>query len=366
MTGPWDAWWHTLCYQPTGTAQRKLFSNLLAPLERLYGVLLRHDQAKRLRRRRRLPRCVVSVGNITVGGTGKTPAVLWIARTLHEAGLRAAVLSRGYGRAGSGVEKVSLQGPLYEAARRFGDEPVLLARNLPWAPVWVGTNRWEAGRRAVAEDRPDVLLLDDGFQHLQIYRDLDLVLLDAACPVGNGRLLPAGPLREPAHHLGRAHGVIFVGEKRKSPERLEHLPKGLLCGKPVFHARPVLGGFFQADTRTHLRSSENMPRDPCIAVAGIARPERFFSVVEALGMACRERLAFADHHGWTSKDVGRILRTLRASGARWIVTTEKDAVRMPPPLAKRAVYVAMGLDFGDDAKRLREVIFQTVRSWVGR
>lgn len=366
MTGPWDAWCHTLWYQSAETAQRRLFGNLLAPLERLYGVLLGRDQAKRLRRRRRLPRCVVSVGNITVGGTGKTPTVLWIARTLHEAGLRSAVLSRGYGRAGSGVEKVSLHGPLDESARRFGDEPVLLARNLPWASVWVGTNRWEAGRRAIAEDRPDVLVLDDGFQHLQIHRDLDLVLLDAACPLGNGRLLPAGPLREPPHHLDRAHGVIIVGEKGKSPEPLEHPLPELLWEKPVFRARPVMGGFFRADTGTPLGWPENMLKDPCIAVAGIARPERFFSAVDALGVPCRERLAFSDHHGWTPSDVRRILHTMRATGARWIVTTEKDAVRMPPPLAKRAVYVAMGLDFGADAERLREILLEAVRSWVGR
>lgn len=366
MTGFRHAWTHALWYEPAETAPRRLVLGLLAPLEALYRVFLRRDQAKRLRRRRKLPRCVISVGNLTVGGTGKTPTVLWIARTLHQAGYTAAVLTRGYGRRGSGAEKVRLNGPIHEAAAQYGDEPVLLARHLSWASVWVGSERFATGRRAVAEDRPDVLLLDDGFQHLQVHRDLDVVLLDAARPWGNGRLLPAGPLREPPDRLVRAHAVILAGNPTSSPSTgFERLRDGPLRGKPVFHARPVIRGFFRAETPAPVEPIESIFQDPCIALAGIARPERFFSALETLGVPCVRRVAFPDHHRWTPGDERGLLDILRSTGARWIVTTEKDAVRMPPPLASRAVYAAMDLDFGPDAEGFREFILQAVRSWGG-
>ncbi len=358
--------WELLWYDPAGSLGRCLVHAFLAPLEALYRVVLRRDQARRLRRRQALPRCVISVGNITVGGTGKTPTVLWIARALHEAGRTVAVLSRGYGRRGSGVEKVRLQGPIHEAAARYGDEPVLIARRLARASVWVGAGRWEAGGRAVAEDRPDVLLLDDGFQHLQLHRDLDLVLLDAARPFGNGRLLPAGPLREPPDHLARAHAVILVGEARACPPPgFERLKDKVLRGKPVFHARPVIRGFFRADPTGLSEPLGNLFQAPCIAAAGIARPDRFFSALETLGIPCVRRLAFPDHHRWTPEDERALLDTLRSVGARWIVTTEKDAVRMPPSVAARAVYAAMDLDFGPDPDGFREFILHAVRSWGG-
>lgn len=360
---PWESLW----YEPAGSVDGHLVHAFWAPLEALYRALLRRDQARRLRRRRTLPRCVISVGNITVGGTGKTPTVLWIARALREEGLSVAVLSRGYGRRGSGVEKVRLQGPIHEAAARYGDEPVLIARRLPGASVWVGASRREAGLRAVAEDRPDVLLLDDGFQHLQLHRDLDLVLLDGARPFGNGRLLPAGPLREPVDHLARAHALILVGEpKALPPKGFERLTDCVLRDQPVFHARPVIRGFFRADPTGLSETSENLFQAPCIAAAGIARPDRFFSAVESFGVACVRRFAFPDHHRWSPGDVRFLLHTLRSTGARWILTTEKDAVRMPPLLAERAVYAAMDLDFGPDAEGFRQTVLQAVRTRGGR
>uniref|UniRef100_A0A831ZS15 Tetraacyldisaccharide 4'-kinase n=1 Tax=Desulfacinum infernum TaxID=35837 RepID=A0A831ZS15_9BACT len=363
VTGRGYALWQSLWDEPAGSARRRFAIGLLSPLEALYETLRRRDQAKRLRRRRSLPGCVISVGNITLGGTGKTPAVLWIARTLHKAGFSVAVLSRGYGRRGSGVEKVRLDGPLHKNAERYGDEPVLLARRLPWAAVWVGADRRDAGMRAVAHDRPDVFVLDDGFQHVQLHRDLDLVLLDAARPTGNGRLLPAGPLREPPQALERAHAAIFVGDTENPSTAAESLRQGPLLGKPVFQARPVIGGFFQAAQADFPVPQEDLSRAPCIAVAGIARPQRFFSALEAMGVACLRRCAFPDHHRWTPKDERGLLRVVQETGARWIVTTEKDAVRLPPSLAKRAVYAAMDLDFGPDADRFRDVLLHAVRWW---
>lgn len=381
MTGRGHALWPSLWEEPVGSARGRLAAGFLSPLEALYRALLRCNQTRRLRRRRRLPCGVISVGNITVGGTGKTPAVLWIARTLHQAGLSAAVLSRGYGRRGSGVERVRLQGPLHKNAERYGDEPVLLARRLPWTVVWIGEDRWEAGMRAVVHDRPDVFVLDDGFQHVQLHRDLDLVLLDAARPTGNGRLLPAGPLREPPESLKRAHAAIFVENGVRSASGVDSLRQGPLSGKPVFHARPRIGGFFQATTassgaeaapaakaalaqeRFFAGPGKELFRDPCIAVSGIARPERFFSALDALGVPCLRRFAFPDHHRWTPKDERRLLEALGETGARWIVTTEKDAVRLPPKLAQRAVYAAMDLDFGSDTDRFRDFLLRAAGSW---
>ncbi|MEJ5364089.1 MAG: tetraacyldisaccharide 4'-kinase [Desulfosoma sp.] len=358
-----------------GSLRGRLAAGFLAPLEALYKGLLRCDQARRLRRRQRLPRCVISVGNITVGGTGKTPAVLWIARTLYQAGFSTAVLTRGYGRRGRGAEKVRLEGPLHKSAERYGDEPVLLARRLPWTSVWVGADRWKAGMRAVVHDGPDVFVLDDGFQHVQLHRDLDLLVLDAARPTGNGRLLPAGPLREPPESLTRAHAAIFVGNAQSSASGADILRQGPLLGKPVFHARPVLGGFFHAAASPPGAAAppfgqafipgppEDLFRGPCIAVSGIARPERFFWALDALGIPCLRRFAFADHHRWTPRDEQGLLQALGKTGARWIVTTEKDAVRLPPKLAQRAVYAALDLDFGSDSDRFRDFLVQAVRSW---
>ena len=185
----------------------------------LYGLgawLRRTLYARGWLRTKKLPAPVVSVGNLTVGGTGKTPVVACLARLWRDRGKRVAILSRGYGGQSRGVTCISDGRNTYKKPPEVGEEPYWLARTLPGVAVYTGACRYAAGLAAWEEFKPDLFLLDDGFQHFQLHRDLDLVLLDAASPFGNGRLLPRGPLREPLAVLAAAQGLILT---RFDPER---------------------------------------------------------------------------------------------------------------------------------------------------
>ena len=190
-----------------------------AAVSRLYGLgagLRRTLYARGWLRTKKLPAPVVSVGNLTVGGTGKTPVVACLARLLQDRGKRVAILSRGYGGQSRSVACISDGRQTYQKPPEVGEEPYWLARALPGVAVYTGACRFAAGMAAWKECKPDLFLLDDGFQHFQLHRDLDLVLLDAASPFGNGYLLPRGPLREPLTALAAAHSLILT---RFDPER---------------------------------------------------------------------------------------------------------------------------------------------------
>jgi tetraacyldisaccharide 4'-kinase len=249
-----------------------------------------------LRPARRLQIPVLSVGNITVGGTGKTPLVALLARCLTAAGRRPAVVSRGYGglnekRPGSPVLMVSdgkRKEPLATAAEA-GDEPVLLASMLAGVPVLVCRDRYEGGRVAHERCGAGLVILDDGFQHRALHRDADLVALDAGDPLGGGRMLPAGILREPPR-----------------PVRLR------LAG-PRGGERPVseLAGVSVA------------------AFAGLARPESLLETLESLGARVLRFDALPDHHSYSSEEIARLMEAGKRSGADLVLTTSKDLVRLP-------------------------------------
>jgi tetraacyldisaccharide 4'-kinase len=271
---------------------------------------------------------VVCVGNLTVGGTGKTPAVITLARRLMDAGRKVAVLLRGYGRVGGGVEVVSDGRDLFLDWRRAGDEAVLLATSLPGVPIVVGGDRVAAGRLAVQRFGPDTLLLDDGFQHRSLHRDLELVMLDATDPFGGGRLVPRGRLREPVAALKRAHAVIL--------SRTDQAPE--LAGLRRRLAR-VIPGVPQVLTRhrpsglTDLAGGEERPLESlrgrrALAVSGIANPLAFHRTLADLGAVLVGRLAFPDHHPYGPADLARADAVARGAGAELIVTTEKDAIRI--------------------------------------
>ena len=178
---------------------------------------------------KKLPAPVVSVGNLTVGGTGKTPVVACLARLWQDRGRRVAILSRGYGGPSRGVTCISNGWNTYKKPPEVGEEPYWLARTLPGVAVYTGACRYAAGLAAWEEFRPDLFLLDDGFQHVQLHRDLDLVLLDAASPFGNGYLLPRGPLREPLTALAAAQSLILT---RFNPEHSPGAARGYPPGLP--------------------------------------------------------------------------------------------------------------------------------------
>jgi len=312
----------------------------------------------------RLPCRVVCVGNLTVGGTGKTPTVMALANAATAAGTRACILLRGYGGAGGGVRVVSDGSAVQLGWREAGDEAVLLAERLPGVPVVVGGDRVAAGRLAIERFRPAVIFLDDGFQHRRIHRDADLVLLDATDPFGGGRLLPRGRLREPITALRRARAFLVTrADQGQDLEALRRQVEGIAAGRPIGFAvfRPVRLRE-QAGTRewpvTELRGKR------VVAVSGIANPKSFRRTVSDLGAVVVGSLEFGDHHAFTAEDRGRMAEVARREGAQWIVTTEKDTVRLgtQTPAGCPVVAVAVELEIIDGAEAVEAALGVPVRA----
>jgi tetraacyldisaccharide 4'-kinase len=273
---------------------------------------------------------VISVGNVAVGGAGKTPAVAAIAARLAARGRRVAILSRGYGATRTEPRVVSDGRQLLLGAAEGGDEPVLLARRLRGVPVLCGPRRAELARSAVAELGADALLLDDGFQHRALRRDLDVVLLDAANPFGNGRLLPAGPNREPRSALRRA-GIVWLSRVDQAEdgglEPLRALARDATGRAPVEsrHApEELLDGLLERPL-----GLETLRGQRVLLLSGLARPASFRRTVEGLGAEVAAERRHPDHHRFTVGDVEEALAAARRAGCARVVTTEKDAVRLP-------------------------------------
>jgi tetraacyldisaccharide 4'-kinase len=285
---------------------------LLLPLVPAYrlGLALREVGLRTgLERVRRLRWPVVSIGSLSAGGAGKTPLTIALAKALTRRGLRVDVLSRGYGRRGKRPARVRPDG----SAEEFGDEPLLIARETGEA-VYVAGQRFKAGLLAEAgadsDGLPAVHLLDDGFQHRQLYREVNILLLDGRD--GRDSLLPAGNLREPLKAARRAT-VIAIPAQDDAP-KLEAALRAWGFAGPVWRLR---------------RRMEVPAVDGPLAVfCGIARPEQFFAGLEAAGLQIAARLAFPDHHRYTVRDLDRVMTTSREAGASAIITTEKDQVRL--------------------------------------
>ena len=302
---------------------------LLTPFSALYGRAMerrarRYASGARSSDRVSVP--VVSVGNLTFGGTGKTPFVELLARRLRFEGRRPAVVSRGYGRRSKGVVVVSEgSGPLV-GPDEGGDEPVAIARRVPGVPVVVGEKRVDAARTAI--DRgADLVLLDDGFQHLALHRDVDLLLLDATDPFGGGALPPAGRLREPLSALSRADAVVFTRLDRPEPPSIavEELA-ARNPGAPVFTARIRPAGLW--DESGSPVPAARLSTRRFVAVCGIANPASFARSISDLDLVAESTLAFPDHHRYRRRDLESIRRAADRTGSSWILTTEKDAPKL--------------------------------------
>lgn len=273
-----------------------------------------------------LPRPSVSVGNLTLGGTGKTPFVEFLARRFRFEGRRPAILSRGYGRRSTGVVVVSAgEGPLV-SADEGGDEPVALARALSGVIVVVGERRADAARRA-ADLGADLLLLDDGFQHLAVRRDVDLLLLDSRDPFGGGRFPPRGRLREPVAALRRADAIVLTRVNRGAPppEALEEIAR-LHPTAPVFHAR-IRPSSLRDEAGASVDASL-LGKRRGLGVCGIANAAEFSATLRELALAPEEVLEFRDHQRYRDRHLARIREAAQRTGASWILTTEKDAAKL--------------------------------------
>src|SRR5208283_5645147 len=327
--------WYPIDVLLSGDASRSGFSKgppaILRAASSLYEKALRKDQTRRLRKRVKLAAPVISIGNISVGGTGKSPLTIWICEFLLKIGLHPAVLSRGYARRGGSPGPVpSLDNPA-ELSGLFGDEPVMISEYLPSVPVWVGGDRAASGMAALARGGVDVLVLDDGFQHLGLYRDLDIVLLDCRSPFGNGFVLPAGPLREPSSNLKRADAFVITHVDRDADaaplrDKLERLFPGI----PVFTCRHKVRGISLGKGEPVFDPGALWDRR-AVVFAGIAGPEGFFKDIREAGIRICDSFGFPDHHRYTAGDFSRIFHAASEHGAEVIITTAKDAVRIPLP-----------------------------------
>ena len=277
---------------------------------------------------------VVSVGNVLVGGAGKTPVVRALAERLLTRGRTVAILSRGHGR--TSTQNVRVEGPPWPEVGRCGDEPLMLARSLPGAQVWVGRDRLALARLA-GRCGAEVALLDDGFQHWRIGRDADVVVVDEAVGLGNGHLLPRGPLREPASSLARATLLWVRAADAPVPVpwpaavprvRARHGPRDVVDPTGEVHATDVLRG------------------RRVVAFAGLARPSSFHRTLEALGAEVVAFSHFPDHHLFGPGELGALERQAAAAGA-WLVTTEKDRMRCPEGAPVHVVRLGVQLLEGD-------------------
>ena len=294
-------------------------------------------------RQRRLSRPVISVGNLSMGGTGKTPVVAALAQWLVARGERPAILSRGYARAEAvdGVVVVSDGRAIRASIEHSGDEPMMLARQVPGAIVCVSPERHLSGVLAERTLGASVHILDDGFQHLELSRDLD-ILVTTIGEIPSGKVIPAGRLREPVEAAARAH-VLVVSDATAGAAQAEAWALGISqsCAAIRTLGEPVRVGAIGPDPGVD-RSL------PVVAAAGIAHPDRFAGAVKAAGWDVRDVISFKDHHRYSTADVTAIASRMSAAGAGAVFTTDKDAVRFeswsPLPFPLFRVPLAVSFD----------------------
>ena len=347
------------------------FSGLLSVLAAVYGGVtkLRSEAyGHGWLRRRRLPCRVISVGNMVLGGTGKTPMTIYLARQLQAAGIATAVVSRGYGgRAERTAGVVSNGRRLLMGSADAGDEPCMMARILDGVPVLVGRNRYGTGRIALEAFSPEVIILDDGFQHLRLQRDINLVLLDAATPFGNGCLFPRGTLREPISALSRADAVIMTrwpGDIPTTPAMATPTYRNAHRRMPVFHASHTPQ--FRIVDPTRASGDGDAVRSPLktgtplevYAFSAIARNSDFVKALIGAGYRVTGTRFFPDHHRYTEGEIRGIFEAARGAHAVMLATTEKDFARLrsgvhwPLPL----VVAGVTISFGPQAEAFRRFI----------
>jgi tetraacyldisaccharide 4'-kinase len=294
-----------------------------------------------LLRQQRLPGVVLSVGNLTVGGTGKTPMVLWLAEQLLAEGKRVGILTRGY----RAVPVIEGEGDAARAVERSDEVQMLLGRLGDRVIFGVGANRYGTGR-VLARRGVEWFLLDDGFQHLPLARDADIVLIDGSDPFGGGHLLPAGRLREPQRALGRAD-VVVITRTEKAPEVetvvRRHSPA------PIFYAQTGLDGVFEINGTVAGPPAPGAREKRLFAFCAIGNPHAFFADLHRWGFSIAGRVSYRDHHPYSPRDVAEIERRAAESGAEGLITTEKDLFHLP-----RAQFHALPVFFCRISLRIAE------------
>ncbi|MCC7340986.1 MAG: tetraacyldisaccharide 4'-kinase, partial [Bryobacterales bacterium] len=310
---PPRSWWHYI---------------FLWPLSKLWKVGARRRKARQTAAQRRLPVPVVCVGNITTGGAGKTPAVLWLTGQLQAHGRSPAILTRGYRRVSR--EPVLIAAPGEQLPRRAtGDEPQIFLRRAG-APLGIGACRYQVGIQLLERFPADVILLDDGFQHWRLARDFDLVLLDALMPFGERDLVPLGRLREPMDALARADAFLLTRTSAKGRLRgIEAKLRAINPTAPIFRSKVAPIAWVDAANGVEQAIADWQPESP-MAFCGLANPNSFRQTLRALGIQTRAFWPFPDHHVYAPSDLRRLEEFARSVDARALLTTEKDFCNLEP------------------------------------
>ena len=311
---------------------------------------------------------VISVGNITVGGTGKTPCVIGLTQMLQQNGFRCAVISRGYGgRNPQAVNIVSDGNSILLGSENAGDEPLLIARSLPGIPVITGAKRKFTGQTAIDRFDSNVLVCDDAFQHRQIIRDIDIVLLDAERPFGNGHLLPRGPLREPKGSLHRANCIILTraeGGEPLPPDIAEMITR---TGIPVFRAAHqfkelvIPGG-------NHLPDQNVLQGKKVCAFCGLAQPASFKKLLIEAGSEIMSFIDFPDHYAYDERDLEDLKKHFLKCKADYWITTEKDAMRLEayPQFLKTLCILRMEMEIKPSDPSFESFILKRLNDLTGQ
>jgi len=320
--------WRKLASGEERGAAARLLGAVLAIPAAPYGLVVRLRAlaySRGLFTVRNLDRPVISVGNLTVGGTGKTPMVAYLARRLMARGKRVAVISRGYGGSLEGETRIVSDGrTIVLSAAEAGDEPVHLATSVPGLMTVIGADRYAAGLLALKQLNPDVFILDDGYQHLRLHRDLNILLMDCNRPLGNGRTLPAGLLREPQTAIGRADLVVYTRCTGGEAPAVHGMIPSCRAGHALTGAALLPDG--EVQPLAALRGLRG------VAFAGIAEPEVFFEALRREGLNVVATIPFADHASYGEREVSMLREA--AAGSDCLITTGKDGVKLSAHLAR--------------------------------
>ncbi len=340
----------------------------------IYGVVIRLRllfYAIGLLSKKRVDCRVISIGNMTVGGTGKTPMTLYLAEQWRKRGAKVGIVSRGYGRKKKEAVIVVCDGrKVLESAESVGDEPVLMAKRLldisGGIPIIVASDRYEGCQKLLKDFKVDLILLDDAFQHIRMHRDQNLLLIDAANPFGNTHLLPRGLLREPISEIRRADTIVIT--RSNIAKNLSDLNDQLeTFGRPILKSRFAATEVLALSTGASV-SLDELKNRPILAFCGIGNPSSFFKQLLDLGAELKETKVFQDHHVYETSDILDLNRCAKEIGVHWLVTTEKDAVKITALaggdfMETRCFALRIGLEFLESAEwkspRAEKVLFSS-------
>ncbi len=346
-----------------------------------YGGLVKLREVlykKGLLQSKRLPCPVISIGNLTVGGSGKTPMTIYLAEFIGRFGYSVAIISRGYKGKAEKIGGVVSDGHIIcMGPDKAGDEPFMIAKRLKTVPVIVGQNRYKSGVLAIIEFNPDVLLLDDAFQHLRLHRDINLVLLDSKEPLGNTHVFPRGTLRETASVLERGDAVILTRSDVGKPEALGQI-KNYVPKKPVFHSfhtpyiyKIITGNRMQSPVRLNISSKYDFDifkSKRVFAFSGIASNDNFRRTIESFKCKLENFSGFPDHHPYSYRELDEIVKSAMDLSAEFIFTTEKDYVRIAHKIKWPIHLVIIGIEisFGENDIAFKSFIKRRLQGLMKR